>query len=137
MADKKLNGGQSLRDRILAADDLPREPVEVEEWGLTVWVRTMTGTEKDRWEGEEISATENKTREGARARLLVRTLVDENGERIFTEADLKALGEKSSSALDRCHEVAARLNRVRQADFEFLIKNWLAARTDDSSSALP
>jgi len=37
-----------LKADILAADDLPRVAVEVPEWNTTVWVREMTGSERDR-----------------------------------------------------------------------------------------
>lgn len=135
---KKMNGAAALtRAAILDADDLPREKVEVPEWGGYVYVRTMTGAERDRYEFEETTASENRTPEGARARLLIRTVVDENGQRLFTEKDVQVLSEKSSAALDRCQEVAARLNRLTAADMEFLIKNLLAARKGDSSSGSP
>lgn len=134
---KKLNGTVLTRAAILEAEDLPRERVEVPEWGGSVYVRTMTGAEKDRFEFDETRATEKRTPEGARARLLVVTLVDEAGQRLFTEQDMETLGAKSSAALDRCYEVAARLNRLTARDFEFLLKNWLAARSDDSTSDSP
>ena len=35
------------KDAILAADDLPRETVHVPEWGGDVYVRTMSGTDRD------------------------------------------------------------------------------------------
>ena len=38
------------RDEILAASDLTKELVEVPEWGGSVYVRAMTGTERDSYE---------------------------------------------------------------------------------------
>ena len=38
------------KDAILAADDLPRETVHVPEWGGDVYVRTMSGTDRDAFE---------------------------------------------------------------------------------------
>ncbi len=35
------------REQILQSDDLPRETVQVPEWGGEVQVRTMTGTDRD------------------------------------------------------------------------------------------
>ena len=40
----------SLRDRILSADDRKKEAVFVPQWGLSVFVRTLTGAERDDWE---------------------------------------------------------------------------------------
>ena len=42
----------NLRESIIAANDLKRESVEVPEWGVTVYVRTMTGEERDQYEEE-------------------------------------------------------------------------------------
>ena len=38
------------KEAILAADDLPREKVNVPEWGGEVLVRTMSGTDRDAFE---------------------------------------------------------------------------------------
>ncbi|HEX9768440.1 MAG TPA: hypothetical protein VGA50_04615 [Kiloniellales bacterium] len=142
--EAKPNGalaGAALRAAILAADDLPREPVEVPEWGLPevceLYVRTMTGAEKDRYEWSEVTAKNGGKPEGARARLLVLCLVDRDGIRIFGEDDIAALGAKSSAALDRCYEVAARLNRLTAKDLDFLLQSWLAMQRAASSSASP
>ena len=52
-------------DDILNADDLPREPVEVPEWGGTVLVQGMSGTDRDRFEAamlnKESRRAENET----------------------------------------------------------------------------
>ena len=39
-----------LRDDILQIDDLPTESVEVPEWGMTLFVRSMNGCERDQYE---------------------------------------------------------------------------------------
>jgi hypothetical protein len=47
-----------------------------------------------------------------RAGLLVRSIVGENGERLFTDDDEEALSKKSPLELDRLYTVAARLNAI-------------------------
>ena len=42
------------REAILAAEDLPRELVEVPEWGGAVYVRALTGAERDQFEASKI-----------------------------------------------------------------------------------
>jgi hypothetical protein len=49
--------------------------------------------------------------------------VDDKGNRLFTDADVKALGAKSSRALSRCVRAAQRLNGLTGADLEDLAKN--------------
>ncbi len=110
------------RAAILAADDLPRELVEVPEWGGSVHVRTLTGTERDAFEQSVIVAGE-KNLGNIRARFAVLTICDENGDRIFGERDAVDLGKKSAAALDRVFAVAQTLNGFSSSDVEDLAGN--------------
>jgi hypothetical protein len=126
------------REQILSADDLKREEVHVPDWGGSVFVRTLTGAERDRL--EEQSVTRNgKTFEAnfsnVRARLVSLAAVDESGKRLFTEADIEALGAKSATALDIVFAVASRINGLSAKDVDQLAKNSSADPKDASSSA--
>lgn len=98
------------KEAILAADDLPRELVNVPEWGGDVFVRTMTGTDRDAFEASLIG--KEGRMENVRARLVSLTLCNEAGERMFGDAEIAALGKKSARALDRVFSVAQRLNGI-------------------------
>ena len=91
-------------------DDLPRELVNVPEWGGDVFVRTMTGTDRDAFEASLIG--KEGRMENVRARLVSLTLCNEAGERMFDDAEIAALGKKSARALDRVFSVAQRLNGI-------------------------
>lgn len=108
----------SLRDQILAAVDLKVEPLEVPEWGCTVYLKEMTGAARDRFE-----STFQKDRSNFRARLAALTLCDEQGNLLFTEADVKALGEKSVGALQRVWDAALKVNAFTDQDVDDLEKN--------------
>lgn len=117
------------REQILQADDLPKQPVPVPEWGGEVYVRTLTGHERDAWEAECVlfdgrkATTNMDALNRTRARLCARCICDETGKRLFTDEDIEALGAKSAAALDRVYEVAAKLNKVSKEDLEELAKN--------------
>lgn len=101
------------RDLILAASDLPTEEVQAPEWGGSVFVRTMSGTERDAFEQSVIDGKANATSlDNVRARLAVKVICDAAGTRLFTDADADALGAKSGKVLDRVFEVAQRLNGI-------------------------
>ena len=51
------------------------------------------------------------------------TICDQEGERLFTDADVEALGEKSSTALNRVWDVARRLSALTVKDEQALLKN--------------
>lgn len=115
------------KDQILNADDLPREPVNVPEWGTgaVVYVRTMSGAERDAFEQSVLDAKRNGTTNlvNIRARLAVKVLCDEQGKRLFDDQDAEALGRKSSMVLDRVFAVAQKLNGIGPKDVEALEGN--------------
>ena len=100
------------RDAILAADDYQREYVDMPEWGGGVYVRALTAKA-----GLEMATQAEKVDEKYQAVarvgiLLTRTVIDENGEPIFTDEDISALMEKSRPAIDRLTAAAMRVNKM-------------------------
>lgn len=111
------------RDDILNAQDLPTERVAVPEWGGEVLVRGLTAAERDAFEASIVKRRGQKTEmdlRNMRARLVAMCVVDEQGNRLFSDQDVEALGRKSASALDRIFEVAQRLSGLRPEDVEEL-----------------
>jgi tRNA(Phe) wybutosine-synthesizing methylase Tyw3 len=114
------------KEQILSAEDLQSEIVEVPEWGGTVKVRMMTGSERDAFEMSIFKVKGKDTERNfvdLRAKLVARTLINEKGERIFTDDDISALGKKSAKALDRVYQAASRLNGIGKEAVDELTKN--------------
>lgn len=112
--------------QILAAKDLDSEIVKVPEWGGDVKVRTMTGVERDSFESSifETKGTDTKQNlTNLRAKLVGRVLVDDEGNRLFTDREIEELGKKSARALDKVFKVAQRLNGIGGDAVEELTKN--------------
>ena len=133
-------GGHLGRDAILAAKSLRTEEVDVPEWGGTVLVRELSGRERDEWEAS-LAVQRGKTMvpdvANIRAKLAARTIVGDDGEPVFTQQDVAALGELSAAALDRVFDVASRLSGLNPEDVEAMTKNSGAAPGGGSSSASP
>jgi len=111
-------------EQILKADDSSqREKVDVPEWGGHVYVRVLSGAERDRFELIVQDGVANKATANIRASLCVRAICDAEGKRIFTDNQAANLATKSSVALDRVFEVAQRLNKLKDEDIEDLQKN--------------
>jgi len=113
------------RDDILKVKDIAVEKVEVPAWGGSVFVKGMTGTERDAFESSIVqqrgkNASVNMA--NIRAKLASQTICNEAGERLFSDADVKALGAKSASALQLVFEVAQRLSGISGDDVEELAK---------------
>ena len=113
------------KEDILSKSDLPFEDVDVPEWGGKVRVRTMTGSQRDAWE-TSVYVTKGDVvevnRDEFRAKLLARCIVNEKGERLFTDKEISALSGKSSKALDRLFAVAQELNAVGRKEADDLKK---------------
>ncbi len=107
------------RDEILNCSKLRSEVVQVPEWGGQVLVIEMTGKSRDMF---ELSTTGDNF-ENSRAKLAACTVADEEGNLLFTQADILKLGDKSASALDRVFAVALKLNTMGKKDVEDLAKN--------------
>lgn len=111
------------KDAILQAPDMPVETVSVPEWGGQVCVRTMSGTDRDAFEASLIGQQNGQQNaqhqlQNVRARLVALTVCDKSGARLFSDADIPALGTKSAKALDRVFAVAQRLNGIGQQEVD-------------------
>ena len=125
---------------ILAANDLKTEDVDVPEWGGAVRVRSFTGRERDAFEAAMVRG-DGKERKvdltNMRARLVGLTVIDEAGQRLFTDEEVDLLGAKSGAALDRVFAVAQKLNGLSGADVEELTKNSSGGPSAASTSGSP
>ena len=115
------------KEQILGKKDLAEEVVAVAEWGGDVIVRCLTGQERDELESLVVQEKGDGDRKvdllNFRARLVALSVINENGERLFTLDDVVLLAKKSAKALDRVFNVAERLSALRGKDEEREIKN--------------
>jgi len=128
------------RDEILDSEDLAIETVPVPEWGGAVIVRALTGTERDAYESEIFSLRGSGggveyNLQNIRAKLSARTIVDTDGKRLFTDADIVKLGLKSAAALDRVFSAAQRLSRLTAQDVKELTAQLGNGQSGGSGSA--
>jgi hypothetical protein len=106
-------------------DRVDRERVDTPEWGdgAYVYVRGLTVQEYERWQRSLMSqkAGENprvvmERMRGSNARLAILGSCDENGEPLFSEADIPFLMEKSHRALNRVVSKIQKLSGIGQED---------------------
>jgi hypothetical protein len=99
------------RDEILGAQDiLPPVEVQVPEWGGSVLVKQLSGAERDAYDTELSKLGKDKYGVNLRARYLSHVVVDESGKRMFSDADIAALGSKSAAAIGRVWDKASEIN---------------------------
>ncbi len=126
------------KEQILSSKDITTEAVDVPVWGGEVKVKLMTGLERDAFE-QSITETKGglvkQNLANIRAKLVVRTVVDDNGDRVFDDKDAAELGKKSSTAIITVFDVSAKLNGLSGEDVEELAKNSDPGQDDCSTSA--
>jgi endogenous inhibitor of DNA gyrase (YacG/DUF329 family) len=108
------------RDQILGFTKLRTRTIDIPEWGkdAKVIVQELTASERDEFE----SARENDKNK-LRARMASECIVDENGKRLFTSADMDGLCKLSAAAMDRIFWAAAELSGMKKEDTADLVKN--------------
>ena len=111
------------KEAILTADDLKRECVKVPEWGGDVWIAVLPGTEREKFEARIAEASGKMGITGVLAYLLIAAIRDDDGQPLFTEADIPQLAGKSGAVLMRLTEKAMKINGLLPADVEELAKN--------------
>ena len=114
------------KDQIFEIKDLQVELVDVPEWGGQVYVRGMSGSERDAFEASVVDlrgSTQKVNMQNIRARLVSLTTCDQEGNRLFSDSDIIELGKKSAIALQRIFDVAQRLSGLSKEEMNLLEKN--------------
>lgn len=110
-------------ETILNIDDSILERLTIPEWGGEIYIRTMTGAERDRWDLFSEKEVKKTGHVNIRARLAVMVACNSKGERIFKDEDAKELSKKSAKALDRIFDAASKINRLNDESIGEAEKN--------------
>lgn len=127
------------KKQILGADDRKTEIVDVPEWGGKVRLIAMSGEGRAAFE-EAISLIDHKdAKQRANGRkfreiLIAHSVVDVDGTLLFSAEDVSKLAQRSTAAIDRVFNAAAKLSAVNNGALEEAEKNSEATTTGDTSS---
>lgn len=128
-----------LRETIERAADRPVVKEPVPEWGCDVYLRVWGGREQDEYEAMVLSRRGPDDAivdpRGLRAWVLVRTLCDADGRRIFTDDEAEVLNEKNARVISRLAERAMAVNGLTDGLVEELEGNSDGGRSGASGSA--
>lgn len=119
------------RGSLLAQKDLPRKRLYVEAFGGVVCLQEMKSIERDAYEAALVIKLRGKngkekrevTTHNIRAKLICRMVIDEAGQRIFTDEDAALLGQLPAADMDRLWTAAQTLSGVTEDDIEELAGN--------------
>jgi hypothetical protein len=102
----------SLRDTILSVQDTQQQTVEVPEWGVTVEVRGMTGTQRSEFIAACVDPKSGMPRfERVYSQIIIACTYDpETGSQVFEATDRDVIDSKSAAATERIAKVALDLS---------------------------
>lgn len=121
------------RAAILGIKDLSPIKLNVPEWKMDVFVRPLTGSERDAFEAEIVGAG-SKRMANMRGKLAARSLCNETGDRLFTDEDAEVLGAKSAAALDRIVLAVQQLNALGDKEVKQLGEASTDTQNENSGS---
>ncbi len=110
------------RDQLLAPK-LERKSVACPELGGDVFVQSMTSADRDSFDAEQHAVKDTPdVFKNFRARLVVRCIVDEAGNRVLSDQDAETFGRQNARVVDRIFDVARELSGIG-SDVEDTAKN--------------
>lgn len=93
--------------------------VNVPQWGGDVYLRSMTGEQRDRFE----EASRGGKVSEIKLTILAYSLCDEHGNRLFADAELDLLNQLDGGTLAELAVQAGELNYVTEKDIEVMQKH--------------
>lgn len=131
--------GRVTRDLILANKaEVLWESIDVPQFGGEVWIRGLSGKERDKFEATTIIQKKNgivRNLQNVRARLLVLVLTAEkDGKLLFTPDDADELGELPGKLLAPLFEIAQNLSGFGDDDMKELADGLGEGQSADSGS---
>lgn len=125
----------SMRDKILALQDIPVEQVEVPEWGVSLEVRGMNGADRTRIMDMAMQTEGGLNLQVVYPEIVIATVFDpESGAQVFDPKDRDVLLSKSATALDRLAQVGMRLSGFTQEASDEAGKDSPTTPDDGSST---
>lgn len=126
------------REELLKRRPRRTKAVDVPELGGQVLLRALTEGERSRFEMTFLSKKGTPRAdliEQARARLIVESVVDEQGNLLFSVDDVDAIYQLEASVTARLYDEARKLSGFEENDIESLVKNSDAPLAGDSPTA--
>ena len=113
----------NIRDQLIALK-IPATTVTIVGIDGIVHLRGLTASERDLWEQHVFSERDAKKGvKNIRASLVVRSLTDEAGVRLFKDSEIDQVGSMPASVIDSLYEHCQRLSGLGNKDVEEIEKN--------------
>lgn len=112
----------TIREKFQQPVKLPRETVYLKHLDCEITVVGFTARERSEWETQLKNAKTGKVtvakQKRMRERLIIACAVDENGDKLFTEADIDMLGKQPALYIELLVDACARVCGLSDLDQE-------------------
>ena len=105
------------RAELDAAEDIEYRVVHIPEWGGSIRLRALTGSDRDSYDAESWRLSQAGAGPIAdfRVRRVARAIVDADGKRLYSDKDVAALGKRSGAVLDRLDDIVSEMSGLTDA----------------------
>ncbi len=104
----------SLRDRILAANDIESKVFHVAQWGIDIELRTLSASDRAQLVSSCMSADGTVDIQKMYPSLIIACVYDpETGGRVFSIEDMDAISDKSASAVEFVAQKAMEMSGMK------------------------
>ncbi len=111
----------NLRQKILASDDLTRQPLHIPEWDTDVYLRVLTLRERQQL--ARLSRESENNAVEVSARVCIMCMVDEHGAKVFEDSDVELLLDKNGAIVERITGEILTLNGLNETAVDEAEKN--------------
>lgn len=126
----------SIRDRILSADDIESEIVDVPQWGVKIEVRSMDGRSRARMLSQASLDNGSVNLESVYPDMVILCSFDpDTGERIFEPGDADALMSKAAGPIEQVAMAAMRVSGMAADSMDKAGNDSSSTEKGDSSSS--
>lgn len=98
---------------ILSRAKLRTIEVSIPEWDGTVFLREITAGQRDQFDAWQLAQTDESRFRDIRARLLILSMADAEGNLLFNLSDLRTVSDFPAGIVNRLWEAAIDLNGMR------------------------
>jgi len=139
---------QDLEDltfaQIIEADDIEMRRVPVPEWGGAIYMKSMTGQDRDNYIGLVQarmvgSGDDRKISDysGLSSHLLQKCMAKKDGSPLFSPAQVRDLQKKNSGVLNRLQTIAQEMNGLTDEEVEKYAGNLKKIPSSDDGTTSP
>lgn len=109
---------ETIRNSILESDDLPLVPIDIDEWGVSLFIRPLDGDSRFRLSQIAARAAASEENHYITEAYVCEGLVSKDGTKVFSLDDRSALASKNPELIERIWKRIAEASGMNKESLE-------------------